>query len=88
MSQQPEIVFRHGPCSAAIFVNEYQRGEQTFTVRTVSFQKRYRDAKGEWQATSSLHVNDIPKATLVLAKAYEYLTSNSCGTEQEQDAPF
>ena len=80
---QPEIVFRHGPCSAAIFVNEYQRGEQTFTVRTVAFQKRYRDAKGEWQATSSLHVNDIPKAVLVLQKSFEYLTSNSFGAEED-----
>ena len=82
MSQQPEIVFRHGPCSAAIFLNEYQRGDETFTTRTVSFEKRYRDKNGDWQQTSSLQVNDIPKAILVLQKGFEYLTSNSYGEEE------
>ena len=72
----PEIVFRHGACSASIFVNEHSRGEERFTVRTVVFQRRYKDQNGEWQSTSGLNVNDIPKATLVLTKAYEYLTSN------------
>ena len=79
----PEITFRHGSCSASVFINEYQRGEQSFTVRTVSFQRRYRGKEGEWQNTSSLQVNDIPKAVLVLNKAYEYLTSNSANDQDE-----
>ena len=73
---QPEITFRHGACSASVFANEYVRGEETFTVRTVAFQRRYRDKDGQWQSTSSLGVNDIPKAVLVLQKTFEYLTSN------------
>ena len=64
---QPEITFRHSPCSASVFVNEYERGEEKFTVRSVVFQRRYQDRNGEWQATNSLKVNDIPKATLVLS---------------------
>ena len=80
---QPEITFRHGPCSASVFENEYQRGEDTFTIRTVSFQKRYRDKDGNWQTTASLKVEDIPKAVLVLNKAYEFLTANGCSEEQE-----
>ena len=74
---QPEITFRHGLCSASIFENEYKRGEESFTVRTVSFQRSYLDKEGNWQRTNSLKVNDIPKAVLVLNKAYEFLTSNS-----------
>ena len=73
---QPEITFRHGSCSASIFLNEYQRGEETFKVRTVVFQRQYRDKNGDWQPSNSLRVNDIPKAILVLNKSYEYLTSN------------
>ncbi len=73
---QPEITFRHGPCSASVFQNDYQRGEESFSVRDVSFQRRYRDKNGDWQTSNSLGVNDIPKAVLVLNKAYEYLTSN------------
>ena len=80
---QPEITFRHGSCSASVFVNEYERGEEKFAVRTVSFQRRYRDSNGEWQASSSLGVNDIPKAILVLEKSYEFLTANS-GTDEDK----
>lgn len=74
---QPAITFRHGPCSTSIFENEYKRGEESFTLRTVSFQRSYLDKEGNWQTTNSLKVNDIPKAVLVLNKAYEFLTSNS-----------
>ena len=83
---QPEITFRHGLCSASIYENEYTRGEEKFTVRTVSFQRSYLDKDGNWQTTNSLKVNDIPKAVLVLNKAYEFLTSNSfadAGTDGE-----
>ena len=73
---QPEIVFRHGSCSASIFTNEYERGEDKFSVKSVAFQRSYRDKEGKWQTSSSLKVNDIPKAVLVLNKAFEYLTSN------------
>ena len=85
MSQQPEIVFRHGACSAAIFAKEVTRGEETFTIRTVSFQRRYRDANGDWQSTSTLGVNDIPKAILTLNKAFEYLTANNSWHREEEE---
>ena len=80
---QPEITFRHGPCSASVFENEYEKGEQKFTVRTVAFQRRYLDKDGNWQSTSNLKVNDIPKAILVLNKCYEFLTSNGQANEDE-----
>ena len=83
---QPEITFRHGLCSASIFENEYKRGEESFTVRTVSFQRSYLDKEGNWQRTNSLKVNDIPKAVLVLNKAYEFLTSNSQAESEADDA--
>ncbi len=83
---QPEITFRHGLCSTSIFENEYKRGEESFTVRTVSFQRSYLDKEGNWQRTNSLNVNDIPKAVLVLNKAYEFLTSNSQAEAETDDA--
>ena len=86
---QPEITFRHGLCSASIFENEFTRGEEKFTVRTVSFQRSYLDKEGNWQQTNSLKVNDIPKAILTLQRAYEFLTSNSfadAGADTEPDA--
>ena len=68
---KPEAFFRYGPCSAAVFSNEYERGNGTVRFRTVSFQRRYQDRDGEWKSTSSLGVNDIPKAILALEAAYE-----------------
>ena len=73
---QPEITFRHGLCSASIFEQEFKRGEESFTVRTVSFQRSYLDKDGNWQTTNSLRTNDIPKAVICLNKTFEFLTSN------------
>jgi hypothetical protein len=83
---QPDIVFKHGACHAAIFSKEVTRGERTFHARSVSFQKRYRDKSGEWQTTSYLDVNDLPRAVLVLNKAYDYLTSNGHREPEEEEA--
>lgn len=82
---QPEITFRHGPCSASVFENEYHRDGEKFTIRRVSFQRRYRDKDGQWQTTTSLKINDIPKAILVLQKAFEFLSANTtCDGEEEE----
>jgi uncharacterized protein (DUF111 family) len=37
-------------------------------------QKVYRDKEGMFKTTTSLGVNDLPKAVLVLQKAFDYLT--------------
>jgi hypothetical protein len=74
---QPEKVFRNGSCVACIFVTESVKDGTVRQVRTVSFAKRSRDPQGEWQNTTSLSVNDLPTAILVLQKSYEYLTATS-----------
>jgi homoaconitase/3-isopropylmalate dehydratase large subunit len=74
MSNRPEKVFQNGAVRAAIFVNERERDGHSFTKRQVSFQKLYRDKDGEFKSTNSLDVNDLPKAVIVLQKAYDYLT--------------
>ncbi len=76
MSNQPEIVFRHGACTAFIFAHEYPDNKGGFrTERTVRCIRRFKDKQGNWQESSEFSVNDIPKAVLVLNKAYEYITS-------------
>lgn len=39
--------------------------------KSVTITKNYKDKNQDWQKTSSLKVNDIPKAVLALSKAYE-----------------
>jgi hypothetical protein len=70
----PEKKFSTGTLSATVWQNQgkSKTGEEV-SYRTVSFQRRYMDQKGEWQTANSLRINDLPKASLVLQKAYEYL---------------
>ena len=70
----PEKKFSTGGLTATVWENQGKNREGIdVSYRTVSFQRRYMDKNGEWQSTSTLRVNDIPKASLVLQKAYEYL---------------
>ncbi|MBN1501920.1 hypothetical protein JW930_00110 [Candidatus Woesearchaeota archaeon] len=75
----PEKKFRAGAVTATVWKNTKEKSGSIYEFRTVSFERRYRDNKGEWQSTNSLRSNDLPKAVLVLNKAYEYLAL----TEQE-----
>lgn len=70
----PEKKFSTGVISATVWKNigVTKTGEQR-EFRTVSLQRRYTDKNGTWKSTSNLRVNDLPKAALVLNKAYEYL---------------
>lgn len=74
---RPEKSFKCGGCEAAVFGNEIVKGGKTATIKKVVFQKRYKSAEGEWKSTHSLDINEIPKAMLVLFKAYEYLHSGN-----------
>ena len=73
--------FRSGPVQASIWRNEVEKDGRSFRIRKVVFQKRYKDGNGEWRTSQSLDENDIPKAILALADAYDYLT----GGEQDED---
>ena len=70
----PEKKFRAGPVSATIWANQAvtKEGKQA-TYSTISIARNYKDKEDKWQSTNSLRVNDLPRAALVLQKAYEYL---------------
>ena len=70
----PEKKFSTGVISATIWKNSgtSKKGEPV-EFRTISLQRRYTDKDGNWQSTNSLRINDLPKATLVVNKAYEYI---------------
>jgi len=71
----PEKKFRAGAISATVWLNQGQNkktGEMA-SYRTISIQRGYKDNNNQWQNTTSLRTNDLPRAALVLTKAYEYL---------------
>ena len=74
----PEKKFRAGAISATVWRNVVKTKDgQDAEVRTVSFDKRYKDKEtNEWKSSSSLRAMDLPKAVVVLNKAYEYIVLN------------
>jgi len=84
----PEKKISTGAISATIWQNEAktQKGDST-VYRTVTLQRTYKDKDNKWQHTNSMRANDLPKAALVLNKAYEYivLRDNNPQTELSEE---
>ncbi len=76
--QRPEKKFRAGPVSAVIWRNVTEKG----SYASVQVERSYKD-KDTWKSTGSLRVNDLPKAVLVLTKAFDYLVSRADGAQEE-----
>jgi hypothetical protein len=70
----PVKTFKSGAIQVSIWENE-SLGQDNMpkSYKTVSFDRRYKDKAGNWKSTNSLRVNDLPRAVLILQKAYEYL---------------
>ena len=76
----PEMKFKAGAISATVWRNTIKRKDGSDAdVRSVTFQRSYQDKEGAWKNTSSLRAMDLPKAALVLNKAYEYIVLNGQG---------
>ena len=70
----PEKKFSTGAVTATVWQNQGKgRNGEIVAYRTVSLQRSYKDKNGVWQHANSLRVNDLPRASLVLQKAFEYL---------------
>src|SRR3990167_3948729 len=71
----PEKKFSAGAICATIWKNNgtSKTTGDSVEYRTIQLDRRYKDKEGNWQSTASLRLNDLPKASLVLQKAYEYL---------------
>ncbi len=70
----PEKKFSTGAICATIWKNNgTSKNGVPVEYRTIQLDRRYKDKEGNWQSSGSLRLNDLPKASLVLQKAYEYL---------------
>ena len=71
---KPEQKFRAGAISATIWVNQAKnKDKEIVEYRTISVERNYQDKEGKWNSTNSFRLNDLPKVSLVVNKAYEYL---------------
>lgn len=75
-----------GLITVTVWENKIQREDgSSFTARTASLNRRYKDQNGEWKSTSTLRESDIPKAILAMQRAYEKLTVyNTEATEEAE----
>ena len=81
-ARQPERKFRAGGVTATIWKNAAtdEKG-QARDFHSIAFEKGYKDKAGSWKSTNSLSVTDLPKAIVVLSKAYEFLTLKGASVE-------
>ncbi|MEK6972695.1 MAG: hypothetical protein AABW72_01480 [archaeon] len=79
---KPVVKYSIGVINVAVWENEGKEGTK---FNTVTINRRYKDKDETWKSSNSLRVNDIPKAIMVLNKAYETLAvKQHLGTEFEQ----
>lgn len=79
----PEKRFRAGAVSATVWKNDRQRATgEAFSYHTISLDRRYKDQAGNWKSASSLRLQDLPKAALVINEAYRYLSLNGSAAEE------
>ena len=77
----PEKKFRAGAIAATVWKNAGQREGKPVEYRTISIDRVYKDKEDKWQHTSSMRLNDLPRALVVLQQAYEYIVLNGSGAE-------
>ena len=79
----PEQRFRAGAISATVWrnVGQDKQGREV-EYSSITFQRSYKDPSGEWKTTTSLRVNDLPKASVVLNEAYKYLILKGEGNQE------
>jgi len=65
---EPVKKIKVGGIEAAVWENTSKEGNKYFTT---TMERNYKDGE-EWKKTSSLRVNDLPKAILALQKAFEF----------------
>lgn len=81
---KPLKKFSCGGISAAVWKNNRQRSNGDDVVMlSVTLDRRYMDKDGKWQSSGSLQTNHVPKAILVLTKAFEYMTSPEVSDEHD-----
>lgn len=73
---KPVKKYQAGSVSLAVWKNVYvdEKDGREGVLYSVTLERRYKDRSGVWQSTNSFRANDLPKASLLLQKGYEFVT--------------
>lgn len=69
---KPTKKFVAGSIAATVWNNLTK--DESKEYKTISIDRNYKDENDEWKSTNTLRTSDLPKAILVLNKAYEFLS--------------
>ncbi len=69
--KQPIHKIKIGQVEAAVWLNDFD-GKKSFSV---SFQKNYKDKKGEWKQSTSFATNNLPDVYWASQEAYVWIKS-------------
>ena len=70
----PEKAFKAGGVRASIWsFSEATRTGQHYERKKCNLERVYKASDGSWKSTSSFDANDVPKAILVLSRAFAYM---------------
>jgi len=74
MTDKPVAKFEAGAIQAAIWVNSRKdKDGKSYNMPSVTIQRTYKGKDGEYARTSSLMLNDLPKAIIVIDQSYRFL---------------
>ena len=79
----PEKKFKAGGVTATVWKAISQKGTAYFNVQ---LGRSYKDKDNNWKTTSSFRENDVPKAMVLLQKAYEYVILQQTNTNLSSPA--
>ena len=76
-NQPPVKTFNAGEINVAVWKNktEATSDEPERTFHTITFERRYKDAEGQWKGTAQLRPRDLLPAAHLFRKAFDYLLS-------------
>ena len=71
---RPEKSFRIGAVRASVWKNiRESKDGKTYEARSVTIDRTYKDREGNYKSNNRFTAPEIPKAILLLQRAYEYL---------------
>lgn len=73
--------FRAGALNVSVWANKREVDGKEVEFHNVTIKRGYKDKDDKWQNTDSLRTSDLPKAVMLLNKAYEHLTLSEEKTE-------
>jgi hypothetical protein len=69
----PVQKFVSGVLHVAVWETIIEKDKKTMKFYNVTYERSYKDKDDDWQKTTNIQAQDIPKVVMLLNKAYEWI---------------